>query len=166
MAWTEIDVKKENLNPFTALDDKWFLLTAGTQEGFNMMTCSWGFMGIIWHKPVFVTVVRPQRYTKTFMDQNEYFTISFYGDEYKKALGFCGAHSGKDVNKVEKTGLTPVFQEHTVFFEEAELVLFAKAVCQQLEEDKFIDASKLENYANKDFHFAYYGEIVKAYKKA
>ena len=40
-----------------------------------------GRRGIMWGKPVATAYIRPQRYTKEFVDQNEYFTLSFLPEE-------------------------------------------------------------------------------------
>lgn len=160
MSFKEIDFTKEKISPFEMFNDQWFLLTAGDENGFNTMTCSWGFMGIMWNKNVIMPVVRPQRYTKEFLDKNEIFTISFFDKKYKKELGFCGKNSGRDVDKIAKTGLTPVFSDGGVYFEEAEMVIVAKKLfVQQMEEQSFFDKGLLSNYNEKDFHFQYVGEI-------
>jgi len=62
---------------FSQFDKKWALLTAGNKDKFNTMTISWGGLGTLWGKPVATTNVRTSRYTHEFMDNNEYFTISF-----------------------------------------------------------------------------------------
>ena len=73
-----------NLSKF---DKEWALLTAGDSSKFNTMTISWGGFGTLWHKPVITVYVRKNRYTHEFMENNEYFTVSFYDSEYKKDLG-------------------------------------------------------------------------------
>ena len=98
-----------DFNPYKKIGKEWFLVTAGDESGWNTMTASWGFAGVMWGKNTFTTVIRPQRYTKEFIDKAEYFTISFFKEEYKKALSFCGSHSGRDCDKAKETGLTPVF---------------------------------------------------------
>lgn len=164
----EIDVKELSLNPFSLIADEWMLLTAGTKEaGYNTMTCSWGHLGSIWgHKGTSATVVcyvRPQRYTKQFVDREELFTLTFFPG-YKKELGYLGTHSGRDGDKIAKTGLTPAFGEGYTYFEEAKLVL----VCRKLyrapltEEGFFHPETVEENYPQRDFHDLYIGQIVKA----
>ena len=69
--FTEIDIKKTDLNPFKKIGDDWALLMAGNENGYNSMTISWGYMGVMFNKPVFLTVVRPQRYTKEFLNKSE-----------------------------------------------------------------------------------------------
>ena len=164
MSFREIDFSKEKFSPFEMISDKWFLLTAGDESSFNTMTCSWGFMGVMWKKNVVAPVVRPQRYTREFLEKCDKFTVSFFDGKYKKQMGICGSTSGRDVDKIAKTGLTPVFSDGTTYFAEAETVLVVKKLfVQQMLEDAFVDKSLLENYAEKDFHYQYIGEILKAY---
>ncbi|MBQ8378748.1 MAG: flavin reductase [Oscillospiraceae bacterium] len=158
---------KENINPFSKIGKEWFLVTAGDIEKFNTMTASWGFMGVMWNKNCAITVIRPQRYTKEFIDNSEYFTMSFFGEECRDALKFCGANSGRDCDKMEKTGLIPVEIENAVTFEQAEMVLVCKKLyAQEMTEDSFVVKSISDaNYQAGDFHIAYYGEVVKAFVK-
>ena len=79
-----------SLDIFTQFDKKWALVTAGNQDSFNTMTISWGGMGTIWNKPVATVYVRTSRYTHEFMDNNDYFTVSFFPEEYKQTLGILG----------------------------------------------------------------------------
>ena len=72
-----IDPKTLALNPFSAIGDQWMLITAGTPERCNTMTASWGGLGVLWGAPMATAYIRPQRYTKGFVDENEYFTLSF-----------------------------------------------------------------------------------------
>ena len=160
----EVNVKDLQLNPMTLISDEWMLLTAGTQEkGFNSMTCSWGHLGSIWGHYSAVCYVRPQRYTKEFVDREELYTLSFFSEEYKKDLAYIGSHSGRDENKIAATGLTPAFGEGYSYYKEAKLVL----VCRKLYrapvlEEGFVDKSVVEKcYPEKDFHDLYIGEIVK-----
>ena len=62
---------------FAQFDKKWALLCAGTKEKHNTMTISWGGMGTLWSKPVVTVYVKPCRYTYGFMNENDYFTVSF-----------------------------------------------------------------------------------------
>lgn len=167
MSLKEIDIKTlENLNPFSKIADDWFLVTAGDENGYNTMTASWGSLGTMWGKSAAVTVIRPQRYTKEFIDKNEYFTISFLKEGNKDILSFCGSKSGRDFDKAKETGLEPVFVDKTTTFEQAELVLICRKVfAQDITPDSFLDKAIIDKwYPEKDFHTAYVGEIVKAYQ--
>lgn len=167
MTFKEIDIKSlENLNPFSKIADEWFLVTAGDENGYNTMTASWGSLGTMWGKSVAVTVIRPQRYTKEFIDKNEYFTISFLKEGNKDKLSFCGSKSGRDYDKAKETGLNPVFIDGTASFEQAELILVCRKVfAQDINPESFLDKTIIDKwYPDKDFHTAYVGEVVKAYQ--
>lgn len=164
----EISVREMNINPCIEISDNWLLLTAGTQDrGYNTMTCSWGHIGSIWGHgkgmPTAVVYVRPQRYTKEFMDREELYTLSFYPEGYKKQLAYLGSHSGRDEDKVAKTGLTPAYGDGYTYFAEAKLVLVCRKIYQApLKEEYFVDKSVVaDHYPEKDFHDLYIGEIVK-----
>ena len=161
-------IKPEDINDtFKLIGKDWFLITAGTIDECNMMTAAWGGMGVMWHKNVCTIYVRPNRHTKSLLDYNDYFTISFYGPEHKKMLNYCGTISGKDVDKVTETGLTPVETKNgSVYFEEAELVIECKKIYfQQLTNRNFLDSTIEKQYPKKDYHTMYIGEIVTCLKK-
>lgn len=166
MDFKEFDLLKTDINPFKSIGKDWCLITAGNKNSFNTMTASWGGMGVMWNKNVVTIVVRPQRYTMNFLKENDTFTLSFFDDKHKDILKFCGANSGKEVDKVAKTGLIPFEIDNTIAFEQAKTVLVCrKLYVQALEENCFVDKSLLSNYANKDYHIAFVGEIIKSIKK-
>ena len=162
----EISVQELQLNPMTLIAKRWMLITAGTEaRGYNTMTASWGHLGSIWGHggglPTSVIYVRPQRYTKQFVDREELYTLCFFPEEYHQVLALLGTRSGRDGDKVAAAGLTPVFGEGYTYFAEAELVL----VCRKLYrapilEEGFLDREVLEDcYPQRDFHDMYVGEI-------
>ena len=159
----EISVKELQMNPMTLIGSDWMLLTAGTEEsGYNCMTCSWGHLGSLWNKPTSVCYVRPQRYTKEFIDREELYTLSFY-DGHKKALGYLGTKSGRNEDKVAAVGFTPVFGEGYTYFAEAKLVLVCRKLYRApLKEEYFHDKELMDQcYPERDFHDLYVGQIVK-----
>lgn len=167
MGLKEINIEEMNLNPFTLIGKEWMLITAGNEEKFNTMTASWGGLGVYGGKNVVEILVRPQRYTKEFVDTNETFTLSFFEDTYKKALALCGKVSGRDVNKIEKTGLTPAFTDGTTYFEEAKLVFVCKKVYHSDMKNGTFDNTEYDEsfYPEKDYHNVYIGEILKVLEK-
>ena len=86
MAFQEIAIESFSCNPFTKISKEWMLITAGDEKKSNTMTASWGGLGIMWGKNIATVYIRPQRYTKEFVDANGTFTISFLPEEYRKAL--------------------------------------------------------------------------------
>lgn len=168
----KIDVSQLQMNPMELIAKEWMLLTAGCEErGYNTMTASWGHLGSLWGHggglPTAVAYVRPQRYTKAFMDREALFTLSFFPQEYKKALGYLGSHSGRDGDKVAAAGLTPVFGEGYTYFAEAKLVLVCrKLYVAPLVEEGFVDKSIIDEcYPGKDFHDMYIGQICEVLVK-
>lgn len=166
----KIDINSLQFNPMDMIAHEWMLVTAGNQErGYNTMTASWGHLGSIWGhgggKPTSVIFVRPQRYTKEFVDREEYYSLTFFPETYKKALGYLGSHSGRDGDKVAAAGLTPVSDERTTWFAEAKLVLICRKLYRApITEEGFLDRQVLEDaYPHRDFHDMYVGEIVEAY---
>ena len=115
---------------FRKFDKQWALVTAGTPEHYNTMTISWGGLGTLWRRPVATVYVKKNRYTFEFMEQNDYFTVSFYPDQYRKALGYMGGHSGRDGDKAAAAGLTPVAIGDGVTYEEANLTFLCKKLYQ------------------------------------
>lgn len=162
-----IKINPEQLtdNVFKLIAKDWMLITGGTKDNFNTMTASWGGLGILWGKNVAYCVIRPQRYTYQYMENTNSYTLSFFTDKYKKALGICGSQSGRDTDKVAAAGLSPEeLSAETVTFKEARLVLECrKLYYQDINPDNFIDTELDKNYPDKDYHRMYIGEIVNCY---
>ena len=98
---------------------------------------------------------------KEFIEKNDYFTLSFYGDK-KDIHKVCGSLSGRDVDKTKMTGLTPVFTDDTVYFNEARLVIICKKqYVAPLTEKGFIDKQILDKWYNGDLHNMIFGKIEK-----
>ena len=123
MSFKEVKPEEMSFNPFKRIGSDWMLITAGDEKKFNTMTASWGGAGVIWGKNVVTCYIRPQRYTKEFVDANETFTLSFFGPGHRDALTLCGKVSGRDCDKVKEAGLTPFFTDGTAAFREADLIL-------------------------------------------
>ena len=125
--FSRIDPKELDQNVFSMIGEQWMLVTAGTAERCNTMTASWGGLGVLWGKPVATVYIRPQRYTLEFVERENCFTLSFFGEEYRKALALCGSKSGRDVDKVKECGFTVAGAAcGAPYFEEAGLVLVCK----------------------------------------
>lgn len=163
----EINIRDIKESAVKMISDDWALLTAGNEKGFNTMTVSWGGIGELWGKDVAFIFVRPQRYTKEFIDREGMMTLSFFGGEYKKEMGFCGKNSGRDCDKMKETGFTPAFADGTVYIKEAKTVLILKTLAvTEMTPDSFLDKEIDSScYPNKDYHIVYIAEIVKTLEK-
>lgn len=156
-----MNLEKFTLAPFYQIDQEWALLTAGKKDKFNTMTISWGGLGTLWNKPVVTVYVKPIRYTYQFMEENEYFTISFYEEKYRKDLGILGSKSGRDMDKLSLTKLTPDFLEDTVSFQEAKVTIVCKKIYfQDLDIHQVPSYEKERFYKEEPIHRMYIGEVV------
>ncbi len=162
----EISYKDMEFNPFNLVGGEWMLVTAGNpQSGCNTMTASWGHLGCLWgnNDPTAVIYLRPSRYTKTFVDREGYFSLCIMDGSFKKQMAYLGTVSGRDEDKIAKTGLTPVYADGTVYFEQAKLVLICrKMYASPLREEGFLFQETIDrNYPARDFHTMYVGKIEK-----
>ena len=153
------------------------LLTTKSDNKVNSMTISWGTLGIEWGKPIFTVFVRENRFTKEQLEKNPEFTINIpMGEFNKKILGFCGTKSGHNIDKISELNLTLESPDKISVpaIKELPLTLECNVVYKQeqdrneiCEETKKVfypqDVDSSYHGANKDFHTAYYGEIVSAY---
>ncbi|CEH32847.1 Flavoredoxin [Romboutsia lituseburensis] len=153
------------------------LLTTKAEDKVNTMTISWGTLGIEWNKPIFTVFVRENRFTKEQLDKNPQFTINIPVGEFdKKILGVCGTKSGRHVDKISELNLTLEESNNITVpgIKELPLTLECRVIYKQeqdknaiTEENKKVcypqDVDSSYHGANKDFHTAYYGEIVGAY---
>ena len=163
----EINIKNFSPNPFE-IKDKWMLISAAKADGtVNTMTASWGSFGIMWNKEVVFIVIRPQRFTREFVESSESLSLTFFDDSYKKALAYLGKTSGRDEDKITKAGLSVAMDNGVPYFEEAERVIFAKKLfVQRIEEAAFLDEKIIDRwYPEKDFHYLYIAEITKVLEK-
>lgn len=153
-------------NPFTLIGNDWLLISAKKEDGtINTMTASWGGVGVLWNKQVATIFVRPQRYTKEFIDNSEYFTLTFF-DGYKKELGILGSESGRDGNKIEKVGFDIEEIEAMPTFSQGKMVMLCKKIYRDtIKPECFIDQDiDGKVYPLKDYHDMYVGEIISVYR--
>lgn len=156
-----------NENVFELIGKKWMLITAAKEGKSNTMTASWGGLGVMWGKKVAYVVIRPQRYTKEFIDVAESFSLSFFPEKFRKELSYLGSVSGRDEDKIAKAGLSLTYQEEVPYFEESELVLICKKLfVQEFKDESFLDKSILDTwYKAGDNHYLYIAEIIDVLKK-
>ena len=163
-----IDPKNIQENVFSLIGDQWMLVTAGTEERYNTMTASWGGLGVLWGAPAATCYIRPQRYTKEFLDREEYFTLTFFDEKYRRALSLCGSKSGRDVDKIKECGFTVRTAAcGAPYFEQARLVLVCrKRFVQEMDPGRIPQDVKEKWYPQQDYHTMYIGEITEAWCQA
>lgn len=143
------------------------LLTAGNINSYNTMTIGWGMIGTIWRKKTFIVYVKPTRYTYKFMENNEYFTVSFYKNDYAKEMAYLGTKSGRFCDKVKDINFhANNVNDNAVTFEEAYCtILCKKYYWTDIDKNQVLETDKNRYYSDDNFHRVYYGEILDIYYK-
>ena len=126
------------------------------------MTAAWGGLGFLWNRPLAIIFIRPQRYTYEFVERYDSFSLSFFNGGEKKALNLCGTRSGREIDKMKETGLTPkVSKTGNIYYEQASLVIDCKKVYyDDIDPARFLDPGISRNYPQKDYHRMYFGFIT------
>jgi flavin reductase (DIM6/NTAB) family NADH-FMN oxidoreductase RutF len=158
------------LKPFSSIGHDWMLITAGSgiaRGQWNTMTASWGSFGVFWNKKTVTCVIRPTRYTYSFVEREPLITFSFFDSAMKKALQICGSTSGSTTDKAAAAGLTPILLESgAVGFAESKVSLVCRKMYHQdISPAGFIDAGIEKNYPEKDYHRMYICEILSAWQR-
>ncbi len=161
-------------NAVSLISEKWMLVTSSDPDGdlvcgrdYNTMTASWGGLGFIWGKPVAFVFVRPSRHTFGFIERNPRLTLTFFPEEYRKALAYCGKYSGRDYDKAKECGITPVYDKtadgRAVWFSEADIVLKTKKLYADFfRPEGILSPVPAEIYADGSYHKMYVCEIEEA----
>lgn len=164
-------MNKKAYKVFDIFNNQWALVTAGTPDHFNTCTIAWGSLGTIWGRKnegrfsIVTVYVNPDRYTWEFLKQYDRFTVSFYPEECRKALGYLGSHSGRDEDKVASSGLMPKELNGCVTFEEAQLTFVCRKIYQApFEREGLSDDINNGIYADWQPHWMFMGEIIEAYE--
>jgi flavin reductase (DIM6/NTAB) family NADH-FMN oxidoreductase RutF len=163
----EIRPEEFNQSPFRMIGRDWMLITAEHDSKINAMTASWGGFGVMWSKNVAFIVIRPQRYTKQFVDNSDRFSLCFFDSTYRKQLNYIGSVSGRNENKIEKAQLSVLYMDNTPYYEEAKTVIFCrKLYAQEFRPECFI-AGELNDkwYPDSDHHTLYISEVAKILSK-
>ncbi len=159
----EIQPQEFVYSPFKLIGEEWMLITAEKDGKANTMTASWGGLGVMWGKNVAYIAIRPQRYTKEFIDNSDTFSLTFFDDSFKKALGYLGATSGRDEDKIAKSNLTVRHTDGVPYFAEAKIaILCNKLYAQEYKPELFVAQEINEKcYPDADHHTLYIAEITK-----
>lgn len=153
------------------------LLTTKADDKVNSMTISCGTLGIEWGKLIFTVFVRENRFTKQQLEKNPEFTINIpIGEFNKKILGVCGTKSGHATDKIKELDLS--LESPNVIsvpgIKELPLTLECRVIYKQKQDEKEVTEENKNKFypqdvessfhgSNRDYHTAYYGEIVSAY---
>lgn len=159
------EIKPELLeqSPFKLIGKDWMLITAEKDGKVNTMTASWGGFGVMWGKDVAYIGIRPQRYTKEFVDNSDTFSLTFLDNSFKTTLSYLGTKSGRDEDKIKNSKLTVLHTDNIPYFEEATIAILCKKLYAQKLNPECFTAEELNEkwYPNLDYHTLYIAEITK-----
>ena len=154
------------------LENEWALAMAGTSpEDCNAMTIEWGQIGNIWGSPAATMYIRGSRYTKSFIDSCDTFSVGFLPSDMHDKHKIFGSMSGRDVNKTQLSGLTPIMVDGTPLYEESQLVFICRKVfATVLQREDFIGESSGSRFyrnakSEDDLHTMYIAFIEKILRK-
>ncbi len=142
------------------------LITAGTPDNFNACTVMYGGIGMIWSKDTYFAFVKPERYTWEFVNSSDYFTVAYFPKEMNGIHKVYGYQSGRDVDKVKETGITPEILEHGIGYKEASEIYVCKKIYMKQMDRSLEPADVIAKYDNPDdliygeCLYAVIGEIV------
>lgn len=165
--YRQVDPESIPGNFIKMVSKDWMLITAGNSSKFNMMTASWGGIGVLYNKPVAICFINPARYTYQIIENSDTYTLTFYTEAYRDALKYCGSKSGRDEDKVKGSGLTPLqTPEGSMAFSEAWMIIECrKLVSQSISLDAIDNAAEKAKRASQPMHKMYIGEILNVWVK-
>ena len=166
--WQEIKPQDIDVNAVKMFADDWMLLSAGKDTSMNMMTIAWGALGELWGKPIVTVYVSTDRFTYKFLEDNEYFTVTAFPEQFRDKLQYIGSVSGRDEDKVKGSGLTPEFTKlGNPIYKEANLAIECKKIYAEQLKKELMPLEQRQWYDEKKLgvHMMYIGEIVNVWKK-
>ena len=166
--WQEIKPQNIDVNAVKLFANDWMLLSAGKDTSMNMMTIAWGALGELWGKPIVTVYVSTNRYTYKFLEDNEYFTVTAFPEQFRDKLQYIGSVSGRDEDKVKGSGLTPEFTKlGNPIYKEANLAIECKKIYAEQLKKELMPLEQRQWYDEKKLgvHMMYIGEIVNVWKK-
>lgn len=166
--WQEIMPQNIDVNAVKLFANDWMLLSAGKDTSMNMMTIAWGALGELWGKPIVTVYVSTDRYTYKFLEDNEYFTVTAFPEQFRDKLQYIGSVSGRDEDKVKGSGLTPEFTKlGNPIYKEANLAIECKKIYAEQLKKELMPLEQSQWYDEKKLgvHMMYIGEIVNVWKK-
>ena len=149
-------------NIIKMLSENWMLITAGQGSQANPMTASWGGLGHLYNKPVAFCFIHPTRHTYTLMEQANTYTLTFYTEASREALRYCGTHTGRNEDKAQAAGLTPLVtpKGNTAYRQAWMIIECRKLISQPLSPEAIESPELLDEWDGKPLHKKYIGEIL------
>jgi len=162
MKQTEVPYTHQLDKTLDTLANGGLLLASTRSDGrSNAMTIGWATPGVIWGLPVMVVLVRPSRYTYTFIEESKVFTVNVPAPEMRDFVQLCGARSGRDVDKLAQVATSMGQKIDCVTIDACPVVYECRVVhWNDVQPDNLSPAILSRAYPRDNFHRLYYGQIV------
>ena len=161
----EINIEQLNENIFDMIKTKWPIITAQGQDKVNAMTATWMQFGQLFNKNVATIYVRPQRYTLTCLNEQDYFSIAIFDETHIENLKYLGKISGFNEDKLKHCNYTTTNTNTAPYINEANTIFICKKIyLDKLKPENFL-SDDTKNYPNNDYHDVIVAEIVKVLVK-
>ncbi|MDO4198246.1 MAG: flavin reductase [Erysipelotrichaceae bacterium] len=157
------EIELQELNNYLDIFDvekKPAIAMASDGERTNGLTIGWLSIGRLWSKPMATVYINKQRYSKEIFDKAKTYSINFLKDEYKSLNGYFGRVSGKDEDKIKKSGLT-IAEDIAPYFEENRLTILCTILGRSDFDLEHVDPDVYDWYKKDGVHTLYYGKIEK-----
>ena len=110
---TDQEFKKQSWKPGTLIYPLPAVLVScgSTPEEYNLLTIAWTGT-VCTNPPMCYISVRKERHSYDIIRRTGEFVINLTTEEIARATDWCGVKSGREVNKWEAMGLTPMTNDH------------------------------------------------------
>ena len=134
----------------------------------NVMVTAWGALGMMWKMPAFVAMVRKSRYSYKLIEKTHEFTVTFPYTDMAKAAEIFGHYSGKNINKLEKSGLfvRPARKINTPVLDVPGMHLECKVIYARPMSAEKLDPAIQELWYDRqsnDYHAFFVAQVVDSY---
>lgn len=167
--WTRVDPQEIQDNPVALFGKSNMALAVGEPDDLNAMAIGWGGLGTLWglNNATVTVYVEQSRHTHSFMERNEFFTLTAFPDDQREGLIYLGTHSGRDEDKIANSGLTLLFTENgNPAFAEGRLILECRKIYQDSFDPEGMGERGRKVYAGgRQLHTIFIGEIINAWVK-
>lgn len=150
-------------NPFTIGGKMGICITAEKGDKIDTAVITNVTFGKLWEKDVCLAFIRDDSYTKSIIDDSDFFSLTFFeGDKYKNALKYLKSVSGRDEDKFKTSGM-PVNRKLDIpFLDDGHMVILCARIGEtKIDKDGYILPYFAEKfYKGKALHSIVAGEIL------
>jgi len=163
----EVEYTYQLDSTLTALANGGLLLASTRGDGrSNAMTIGWAAPGVVWGLPVMIVLVRPSRYTYTFIEESRVFTVNVPSPDMRDLVQLCGTRSGREVDKLAQVDTSMGQKVNCVRIEACPVVYECQVVhWNDVQPDALLPDIRAKAYPRGDFHRLYYGHILGTFVK-